>query len=212
MKPALCLLLLLAPWLPARTWTDVRGRTVEGELMRVEAGNPIVSLNDPKTCLAQGWMCVAFDSNTGFPGSTCAINEGMALLTKEWPVLKTSDYAVGGFSGGVVACCLPCAWLVKNEYRVIGAFIGGNNADYFDTERKRMQAPREPYRRIKVLVSSGQLDKNASPEGATAMPKSLKSSGLGEVRLRTHEGGHKFYEPHFDEALTWFVETGEKKK
>lgn len=341
---ALILMMLAGPCLSARTWTDVRGRTVEAELLRVESGNPVVSLNgkevtlpteklstadqefvqewlkakeaeakeqaaqaeekaaenaklaaagifsvdgtklekcgkmtvierpysaqaledlakrkleqetgfkiglvlppgfDPskpqrvyvvstavnnpaegargnvgkvgmyaKTCAAQGWMCVAFDSNTGFPGTTHAIKEGLALLTKEWPVLKNSEYAFGGFSGGVGACFFSCGFLLAHDYRVIGAFFAGKNADYTENERKNWDLTKKDFHGIRVLVSSGKLDKNAPPEGAEGLAESLKSNGYGEIRLRTHEGGHKFHEPHFAEALTWFAEPAAAK-
>lgn len=337
-------MILAAPCLSARTWTDVRGRTVEAELLRVEAGNPVVSLkgkevtlpaaklsaadqefvqewlktkeeeakeqaeqaaekaaesaklaaagifsidgtkleksgkmtvierpysaksledlakrklenetgfkiglvlppgfdpskpqrvyvvstavNNPaegargnvgkvgmysKTCAAQGWICVAFDSNTGFPETSCAIEEGMALLTKEWPVLKDSEYAFGGFSGGVGACFYSAGFLLAHDYRVIGAFLAGKNADYSENERKKWDLSKKDFDGIRVLVSSGKLDKNAPPEGAESLAESLKSNGYGEIRLRTHEGGHKFHEPHFAEALTWFAEPAEAK-
>jgi predicted esterase len=164
-----------------------------------------------KTCAEQGWLTVAFDSNTGYPMSHLAIKEGMELLVKEWPILKTSDFAVGGFSGGAAACWIPCATLVKEGYRVMGAFMAGNNGDYSATDRKTYGAPAKPYGDINVFVSSGELDKNASPEGAKGLRESLKSNGLGTVRLESHAGGHKLHEPHFSEALTWFVAEAEKK-
>jgi hypothetical protein len=164
-----------------------------------------------KICAEQGWVTVAFDSNTGYPSTDRAIREGMALLVKEWPILKTSEFAVGGFSGGAAACWIPCATLLSENYHVMGAFMAGNNADYSENDRKNHGAPVKPYGDINVFVSSGELDKNASPEGAKGLATSLKSHGLGTVRLESHPGGHKLNEAHFSEALTWFVSEAQKK-
>lgn len=158
-----------------------------------------------KTCSEKGWISIAFDSNTGVPASDFAMVLGMQLLVKEWPVLKDSEYGFGGFSGGSKACSGPVAWFIKNDYKVVGAFLGGSNFQYFETSRKHYGAPRGPYGKIKAMVSSGEQDTVASVDAGKGVMAGLKAAGVGEVHQEVHSGGHSFYEPHFAMALDWWA-------
>lgn len=163
------------------------------------------------SCIEAGWVCIAVDSNVGDPNTFLPQQQAFTLLGKEWPGIKSSIFAVGGFSGGAKGCWAPVAWLVKNKYQVAGVFMGGCNQDYSEIFRKEVSAPAGGYRPIRAYMSTGKDDKTASPAAAELVIKSLKSNGIRNVRHELHDGGHSFYTPHFAEALRWFAEPGTKK-
>lgn len=163
------------------------------------------------SCIEAGWVCIAVDSDVGDPNTFLPQQEAFNLLDKEWPGIKSSIFAAGGFSGGSKGCWAPVAWLVKNKYRVAGVFMGGCNQDYSEIFRKESSAPAGGYRLIHAYMSTGKDDKIASPAAAELVMKSLKSNGIRNARNELHDGGHSFYAPHFAEALRWFAEPETKK-
>ncbi len=179
--------------------------TAQNNPAEIAAGNVAKLKLYAQLCSEKGWVCVAFDSNTGTPTTDGAIEAGLELLEKEWPVFKTSEYAVGGFSGGAKACAFNAGRLIKSNYKVVGAFLGGCNEDFFEDDRKRFSAPRGGYKSMKALISSGELDKIATPEKSKAVAKSLKEHGIGEVHLASHPGGHVLVGAHFSMALDWWA-------
>lgn len=179
--------------------------TAQNNPAEIAAGNVAKLRMYAKLCIDKGWVCVAFDSNTGTPTTDGAIEAGLELLEKEWPVFKTSEYAVGGFSGGAKACAFNAGRLIKSNYKVIGAFLGGCNEDFFEEDRKRFSAPRGGYKSIKAFISAGETDKIATIEKSKAVGKSLKEHGIGEVHVAVHPGGHVLVDAHFNMALDWWA-------
>lgn len=159
-----------------------------------------------KSCVDAGWVCLAVDSNAGKPKTGWAMWEALGLLEKEWTGFKSSAFATGGFSGGAKGCWWEAAYLAKNKFNVAGVFMGGCNEDRSETNRKELSAPSAAFRKIRGYVSMGKADTIATIAHSEAVLKSLKSSGIRDLKSGVHDGGHSFHKPHFDEALKWFAE------
>lgn len=166
-----------------------------------------------KTCVDNGWVCMATDCDLG--NDTVSDRDmvcSLQVLHKEWPGMTGWDYAVGGFSGGAKACFFPCATLLREKYKVIGVFMAGCNQDFSEMSRRELKAPLAGYKNIRAYLSAGSKDTIAPPSSVTAVKKSLKSNGIHDSRMVVHEGGHCMFQPHFEEALKWFESDRQKDK
>lgn len=163
-----------------------------------------------KTCMDEGWACIAIDSNTGVSQSNHTAIEGLALLRKEWPGFSSSVFATGGFSGGAKGCWGMAARLVKENLQLTGVFMGGCNDDWSERSRKEVSASSSAFRRIRGYVSMGKADTIATIAQSEGVMKSLKSNGIRNLKSGVHDGGHSFCQPHFIEALKWFSERSVK--
>jgi predicted esterase len=161
-------------------------------------------------CTEQGWVCMAADTDKGFPSTAHTIAAACELMAKEWPGFARGRFAVGGFSGGSKACFFNAAWLGKNKYTLAGAYLGGCNHDTSAENFEKMKTPSGAYRKLKVYVGSGKTDKIATPEQGEEVEKSLKENGIRNVRLELHDGGHAMSREQFIAALQWFGEMTDK--
>lgn len=177
---------------------------VNSEAERVK-GNVAKFNGYAKTCISNGWVCIAIDSNGGVPQSFIAYQEAFALMAKNWPGFATSRFSAGGFSGGSKGCWGPIAWLVKNKYQTGGVYMGGCNEDWSAKCRETVGAPSSGYRKIRAFVSTGKADQIATPAQSEGVVDSLKSNGVKDVRFELHEGAHSMSTPHLIDALKWFA-------
>lgn len=159
-----------------------------------------------KSCVENGWVCLAIDSDNGVPISFVTYDEAFALLTREWPGFANSRFSAGGFSGGSKGCWSPVAWLLKSKRSAVGVYMGGCNEDYSERCRKEVGAPSSGYRKLRAFMSTGKTDAIAPPASSEGVMKSLKSNGVRDVKYELFDGGHAFYSPHFVDALKWFAE------
>ena len=163
-----------------------------------------------ESCVANGWVCITYDSNLGRPDHETDLTESINKLKQQWPGISTWKIAVGGFSGGSKACFEPCTYLLKEKFNVVGAFLAGCNSDYSQKYRDKFRAPSSGYRKMKVFMSTGQTDGIATPASSQGVITSLKSNGMRNSKLELFEGGHEFSTAHFVAALKWFAEAAEK--
>ena len=161
-------------------------------------------------CIEQGWVCMAADTDKGFPSTSQTIAAACELMAKEWPGFARSRFAVGGFSGGSKACFFNAAWLGKNKYTLAGAYLGGCNHDTSGSNFDELKTPSAAYRKLKVYIGNGKTDTIANPAQGEQVEKSLKENGMRNVRLELHEGGHSMNREQFIAALKWFGETTDK--
>ena len=126
-------------------------------------------------------------------------------LNKEWPGFKNAEFAVGGFSGGAKICWWDLAWLVKEDYKVIGAMLSGVNAIYCETARKDLKAPKGPYKDLKVHLSNGRWDDIADGSKQEKMEKILKKEGIRKIKKTFHDGKHNLEVNQIPIALEFFT-------
>ena len=97
---------------------------------------------------------------------------------------------------------------MQNDYRLIGAFLANTNEDRSVDARERYSFPKSKYKDVRVFFGTGKWDQLAGKGTGERMAKSLKSNGLGEVRVEYHDGKHSLHHPQFIEALQWFEQEG----
>jgi len=159
--------------------------------------------------LSGGWMVLAADGPK-VNAKDDTIQFGWAMLSsvleqfhRTWPQSKQWPVACGGFSGGAKSSALVAAALVKEDYRVIGIFMGGCNED-FATLGLQLYQPGDRFKRIPIFLSNGTSDPIASPTHAATVAGSLRRSGFQTLRLENYEGGHRQNNDHLALALRWF--------
>ncbi|MCH7225441.1 hypothetical protein [Haloferula sp. A504] len=161
-----------------------------------------------KKCVENGWVCLAYDTNLGRKNHDADLYCTFEKLLEVWPNSRNWEYAVGGFSGGAKACWQPAAYLIKNDYKVIGAMLSGCNQDLSDHYRGRYKAPKAGYSDIKVHLSNGKWDEVAQVEKQEYMEKSLRRNGMRNVKKTMHDGKHNLDLNEIDIALQWFEQGG----
>jgi hypothetical protein len=159
-----------------------------------------------KSCVDNGWVCLAIDSNNGVPMNFATYDEAFALIEKSWSGFPGSRFAAGGFSGGSKGCWGPIAWLVKTKRNAAGVFMGGCNEDHSERFRKQLSAAASGYRKIRAFMSTGKADTIATTAHAESVKKSLKTNDVKNVRLEFFDGGHSLFAAHFEVALKWWAE------
>lgn len=162
------------------------------------------------TCAANGWVCFAYGTNIGSTRHDADLRGAFLKAAAVWPGFRTWEFAVGGFSGGAKGCFFPCAYLLKQDCKVIGAYLSGCNEDRSEMGKDLYKTPSSGYRRIRVFMSTGNKDHYVNKAQAEAVADSLKSNGMREQRLEWFEGGHQIHTAHFDSALKWFAEPAGK--
>lgn len=154
-----------------------------------------------KQCAENGWVCFAYDTNLGRQDHDMDLVAAMEKLNSQWPQFKTWEFAVGGFSGGAKACFFPCAYLIKNEYKVVGAFLAGCNADRSGDGQAAYRVPKSAYKNIKVFLGNPDYKADYAPP----MAASLKKNGMSIIRAEVHKGKNSLDYGQFAIALKWFA-------
>lgn len=178
---------------------------VNSEKERAGGNIPKVSTYAP-SCVQNGWVCLAIDSNDGVPMNFATYDQAFAMIEKSWPGFASSRFVSGGFSGGSKGCWGPLAWLVKTKRKAVGAFLGGCNEDMSLHFRKQLGTSVSGFRTIRVCLSVGRADKIATVAYAESVKNSLEANKVKTIREVFHDGGHAFYAAHFVEALKWWEE------
>lgn len=163
-----------------------------------------------KKCVENGWVCIAEDTNLGRKNHNMDLSKAFEKINAEWPGFKNAEFAVGGFSGGGKACWWDVAYLLKNDYKVIGAMLSGVNADLSEAARKDLGAPKGPYKDIKVHLSNGRWDELADGSKQEYMEKSLKKNGMRMIKKTFHDGKHNLEVNQIPIALEFFTSDAEE--
>lgn len=171
------------------------------------SGNTGAMRTYAKHCVEAGWVCIAYDTNVGVSNHNTDIYSCFELLNRVWPGVKSWQFAVGGFSGGSKACFDPCSYLLKEEYTVLGAYLGGCNADFSQLGKERYKVSPGSYKKLRIFMSTGDKDGLVKESQRLGVVASLKANGMRTVKDAVFDGGHSFYQPHFIEALKWFEAT-----
>ncbi|MDY0146289.1 MAG: hypothetical protein RBS84_09935 [Kiritimatiellia bacterium] len=162
---------------------------------------------------AGGWIVVAADGPHAPPsGDTTTWRWEMAqaallALEKAWPGARQWPIATGGFSGGAKRSGLLGAILCKEDWPLIGMYMGGCNQDMATSGQEEYRPSRAEFRKVPIYLSAGKQDDVASVQKANEVRLSMKSTGFREVRLETYDGAHDPFIPHITEALKWFAAT-----
>jgi hypothetical protein len=154
-----------------------------------------------KQCAANGWVCLAYDTNLGRQDHDGDLMAALEKINAQWPQFKTWDFAVGGFSGGAKACFFPCAYLLKHDYKVVGAFLAGCNEDRSGAGQATYRVPKSAYKNVKVFLGNPTYKADYAPPVAA----SLKKNGMSKIRAEVHQGKNSLDYGQFAVALKWFA-------
>jgi hypothetical protein len=138
-------------------------------------------------------------------------------LAKRWPLIMESDWSYGGFSGGAKNCCYLAVYLFetykdKIERLPVGFYMGGCNEMKMSDAIDAYGSKKPPFKKAAFFLSNGDGDKVASPEAGQKVEDLLNKDGFRPTKSAVYQGGHTFYEPHFNEALEWFKELAKADK
>ena len=166
---------------------------------------------------ATGWIVVAADGpEAPVKGDDNVWRWQMAraallALQATWPDSRQWPVAVGGFSGGAKRSGYLGALLCKDEWNLIGMYMGGCNEDMASEGLREYRPDRGTFRRVPVYLSTGKKDATATVNSANKVRLSLGATGFRDVRMETYDGAHVPNAPQIAEALTWFKELRAKR-
>ncbi|MBI3416700.1 MAG: hypothetical protein HY043_15515 [Verrucomicrobia bacterium] len=183
-------------------------------------GSPIAALRGyTNVALAEGWVLFAAEGPAQtqpkydtFAWRGVMLGSALDTLHRNWPESARWPVACAGFSGGAKMSGSLGAILARQNYELIGIFMGGCNEDRatfgFNTHQ-----PGEAFHQVPIFLSSGDTDPIATPEQHKTVRASMGESGFINVRLSTYAGGHQLNNEELRTALNWFVAqaAGEKK-
>lgn len=126
--------------------------------------------------------------------------EGLFPGSREWPT------AFAGFSGGSKMAQLLAGDALAQGRQVCGVLMGGCNEDQSRRIRRLFHPPEEALWAVPYFLSSGDVDRIATPRQMRKVGRSLENKGARHVRLEVYAGPHRFHRPHVAVALAWFEE------
>lgn len=175
--------------------------TAENDQKQSTAGNVGMMSFFGKQCASNGWICMAYDSNLGRVRHDVDLQAAMAKISTQWPGFKDWNFATGGFSGGAKACMFPMAYLIKNEYKVLGGFLAGCNEDLTGTVQKLYKVPKAGFKDVKIFLGNPTY----KADYADPVKSSMKKSGISNVRAELHNGKNSLDYTQFAEGLKWIA-------
>lgn len=162
------------------------------------------------TALAEGWVVLAGDGPTPAYHDTAGWRAGMTLaaldaLNRSFPASKNWPIACAGYSGGAKRAGTVAPLLAAGGYRIIGIFLTGINDDRL-SEGYRQFKPGVAFLQTPIFLSTGVIDKVATPEQQDRVKVSIERTGFKRIQQETFPLGHVVKKSHIQEALRWFRE------
>lgn len=159
---------------------------------------------------AAGWVAIAADGPTPDVYEPPARRWALDLSVIEylrgiWPAAKDWPLACAGFSGGAKYTGFLGAIAARQNFRLVGLWMGGCNADTATLGSRAYKPPITRFARTPIFLSSGTHDTTATPQMVKGVLDSMRASGFRKVRLESYEGGHDPSPAHIEEGLKWFA-------
>lgn len=161
--------------------------------------------------LTEGWVALAIDGPRLKPEQDtiewgwAMLASGLEHLSRTWPQTKQWPVACAGFSGGAKRSAAVAAAMTKDNFRVIGVFMGGCNEDRVTLGQQLFQ-PGPQFKNVPLFLSNGTADPIANPKHGAAVKASMERSGFNRIRLEAYNSGHRLDQEHLRAALIWFRE------
>lgn len=171
-------------------------------------GNVAAIGNFAATAVAEGWVCLAYDSNLGNDvRHIAAWNQAMRKLSEEWPEFNNWTFACGGNSGGAKGAMLHATYHIKQGRQVRGLFLTGcNGAENLVASRAHHGLSRNDLRDTWCFISNRSNDSKVSPQHFAAVVSTLRAEGIRTIRDEWQEVDGGIHQPHLAAALRWFAE------
>lgn len=158
---------------------------------------------------AEGWVVLASDGPMRIKPDSAEWRLAMLLgaldaLHREWPQSANWPVAMAGFSGGSKRTGDLAPYLVKaGVVKLCGIFLTGINVDRLSQSYVKYQ-PGSSFLGTRIYLSSGAIDKIATPAEHEQVLASLRRTGFRNVRLESFPGAHEVSLAAVRDALRWF--------
>lgn len=159
--------------------------------------------------LKLGWAVLAADGPR-VKTEEDSVQWGWAMLssvldytTRTWPPAKQWPVACAGFSGGAKRSGTVAAALMKENWRILGIFMGGCNEDRA-TLGLTLYQPGDRFKQVPIFLSNGATDPIANPQHAAVVAESMRRTGFRNLRLESYDGEHRQSDEQLRLALQWF--------
>ena len=182
-------------------------------------GSPIGSIRGyTNVAMAEGWVVLAAEGPTQTPPKLdtfawrgVMLGAALETLHRNWPGAARWQVACAGFSGGAKMSGSIGAMLARQNYNLVGMFMGGCNEDRATFGFNTHQPPAW-FLEVPIFLCGGLTDPIATPEQHKSVRDSMRASGFANVRLATYPGGHSLNEETLREALNWFLQQAAVEK
>jgi hypothetical protein len=199
------------PTKPQKVLIPLAGQNNEGQ---TKAGNIAAMGAFAGKALAEGWVCIAYDSNLGSATvHTGAYHGAIDKILLQWPQAKTWSFAVAGSSGGGKAALGHAPLLASRDLPVRGIYLAGVNSATNLTERRDAhRVAKGAFRETRCFISTGKKDGLVSKAHVESVVATLRAEGVRDIREEWFEGGHEVFGEHIPEGLRWIAEGLSEKK
>jgi len=158
----------------------------------------------------RGWIVIAADPMEKPKSDNNAwrwalVSSSLESIHNIWPQSRAWPVATAGFSGGAKRSGYIGALLAKNDYKLIGMFMGGCNQDMASKGLETFKPKKSDFLRVPIFLSNGKSDTVATVDAGRRTLNTMDKSGFKRLKLETYDGGHELYKPHIAAALDWFA-------
>jgi len=159
--------------------------------------------------IERGWVVIAADplekpKEDNNAWRWALVSSTLQALHGIWPQSRTWPVATAGFSGGAKRSGYIGSLLVKNDYTLIGMFMGGCNQDMASKGLDEFKPKKSDFLKVPIFLSNGNSDEVASVASGERTKSSMDKTGFKKIKLESYDGGHSLHRPHVTTALDWF--------
>jgi predicted esterase len=133
-----------------------------------------------------------------------SVRAALRWLAAELPQSERWPIVIAGFSGGSKISQVLAVSLTLEQRRVAGVFLGGCNEDHSGLLLGQYPAVKERFSRIAFFLSAGRADRIAPLDAVQSVAAGLRRSGVEQLELSVHPGGHQLDKQDLSKALRWF--------
>jgi predicted esterase len=133
-----------------------------------------------------------------------SVRAALRWLAGEIPQSERWPIVIAGFSGGAKISQVLAVSLMLEQRRVAGVFLGGCNEDHSGLLLGQYPAVKDRFSHIAFFLSAGRQDRIATLEAVHSVADGLRRSGVEQLELSVHPGGHQLDKQDLSKALHWF--------
>src|SRR5690606_17649292 len=132
-----------------------------------------------------------------------SLRAALRWLAGELPASERWPIVLAGFSGGAKISQALAFSLTLEGRRVAGVFLGGCNEDHTRLLLGQFPAVKDRFTQIAFFLSVGEDDRIAPPDAVREVARHLRGSGVRQLELSVHRGGHRLDARELSKALGW---------
>ena len=180
--------------------TSNRGRSNIAEL---EAYAPTALGLGYVVLTAQGIPWPTTEQSDSLAHRYASVRAALRWLASEMPASERWPIVLAGFSGGAKISQVLAFSLSLEGRRVAGMYLGGCNEDHSRVLLEEFPTVKGQLSRMAVFLSVGEEDRIAPPAAVREVADHLRGSGVQQVEVSVHRGGHRLDVHELTKALRW---------